>query len=118
MLIKFVSIKNVGRFTNYGASGDVELKRYNLIFGENGRGKTTLCAILRSLAFGEPSHLIGRATLGASDPPSSQILTTDGLVSFRSGSWSAPGPNIAVFDHTFISENVHSGGCRAHRAPT
>jgi len=40
MLRKFISIKTVGRFVNYGAGGDVELKRYNLIFAkEDGRGQ-------------------------------------------------------------------------------
>ncbi len=65
MLRKFVSIKNVGRFVNCRAIGDVESKRYTLIFAENGRGKTTLCAILRSLQLGEAAHIIGR-TLQAS----------------------------------------------------
>ena len=65
MLRKIVSIKNVGRFATYGASGDVELKRYSLIFAENSRGKTTLCALLRSLQSGDRTHVIGRTTLGA-----------------------------------------------------
>jgi hypothetical protein len=30
MLRKLIAIKNVGRFLNYSAGGDVELKRYNL----------------------------------------------------------------------------------------
>jgi wobble nucleotide-excising tRNase len=49
MIRELISIRNVGRFLSYGASKDVEFKRYTLIFAENGRGKTTLCAILRSL---------------------------------------------------------------------
>lgn len=74
MLRKIISIKNVGRFLNYGASGDVELNRYSLFFAENGRGKTTLCAILRSLQSGEPTHVIGRTTLGSPDAPEIKIL--------------------------------------------
>jgi hypothetical protein len=38
-ITKFVSIKNVGRFKNYNADGNVALKRVNLVFAENGRGK-------------------------------------------------------------------------------
>ena len=109
MLRKFVSIKNVGRFASYGASGDVELKRYNLIFAENGRGKTTLCALLRSLQSGDGAHVIGRATLGASDPPEAEILTTGGMITFHQGAWKETVPDIAIFDSTFVSENVHSG---------
>lgn len=58
---KIIAIKNVGRFLSYSASGNVELKRYNLIFAENGPGKTTLCAILRSLHLGRhPKPAIDR----------------------------------------------------------
>ncbi len=54
MLRKLISIKNVGHFLSYGASGDVDCKRYTLVLAESGRGKTTLCAILRSLQTGNP----------------------------------------------------------------
>jgi wobble nucleotide-excising tRNase len=109
MIRKIVSIKNVGRFAAYGASGDVELKRYNLIFAENGRGKTTLCALLRSLQSGERSHVLGRTTLGATSAPEAEILTSGGMITFRQGGWSVTIPEIAIFDSTFISENVYSG---------
>ncbi len=46
MIRKIVAIENVGRFSNFSAAGNVTLSRYNLLFGENGRGKTTLCAVL------------------------------------------------------------------------
>jgi len=109
MLRKFVSIKNVGRFANYGAGGDVELKRYTLIFAENGRGKTTLCALLRSLESGNGAYLIGRSTLGAANPPEAEILTDAGIIRFGRGTWSNTVSNIAIFDSTFVAENVYSG---------
>ena len=109
MLRKFISIKNVGRFVNSNATGDVELKRYNLIFAENGRGKTTLCAILRSLQSGEAAHIIGRTTLAGTDPPAIEILTDAGVVAFRQNVWTTVIPDIAIFDSTFVSENVYSG---------
>lgn len=109
MLRKIVSVRNVGRFEKYGAVGDVELKRYNLIFAENGRGKTTLCALLRSLQSGDSAYVIGRATLGKTDPPEVEILTNDGMIAFRQGAWTATVTDIAIFDSTFVSENVHSG---------
>ena len=49
MLKKFVIIKNVSRFKNFSACGDIELKRHSLLFAENGRGKTTLCAVVPSI---------------------------------------------------------------------
>ena len=68
-LTKFVSIVSVGRFQNYKAAGDVTLKRSTLIFAENGRGKSTLCAILRSLQSNDPAHILGRTTLGSTIGP-------------------------------------------------
>ena len=59
MLQRVISIKNIGRFRNCAAVGDVTFRRFTLIFSENGRGKATLCAILRSLSTNMPS-LIGR----------------------------------------------------------
>jgi wobble nucleotide-excising tRNase len=108
-LRKIITIKNVGRFKNYAASGDVTLKRYNLIFAENGRGKTTFCAILRSLQSGEAAHVNGRMTLGSQDVPEIIILTDAGSLEFIGGAWSTTIPALSVFDSTFVSENVYSG---------
>jgi wobble nucleotide-excising tRNase len=109
MLRKFVSIKNVGRFRKYGAGGDVDLKKYSLVFAENGRGKTTMCAILRSLQSGDTSLVVGRKTLGQPDPPEVEILTDSGMLAFRQGAWTGTVPELLIFDTAFVSENVHSG---------
>ncbi len=109
MLQKIISIKNVGRFLNYNASGDVGLKRYNLIFAENGRGKTTLCAILRSLQAGEPAYVLGRTALGVPGAAAITVLLEAGTATFSEGAWSVTCPDLAVFDETFVSENVYSG---------
>lgn len=109
MLKKIVAIRNVGRFKNYGAVGDVELKKHNLLFAENGRGKTTLCAILRSLQAGVGTHVTGRTTLGSTDAPEIRILSDGPAIVFTNGAWSSTVPDIAIFDATFVSENVFSG---------
>lgn len=109
MLKKIISIKNVGRFHDAVSSGDVEFKRFSLIFAENGRGKTTLCAILRSLGSGEPGLIRGRTTLGQAEVPEVNIRLEGANASFSNGAWSQTVPEIAVFDSAFISENVYSG---------
>ena len=109
MLKKFVTIKNVSRFKNFSARGDIELKRLSLLFAENGRGKTTLCAVLRSLQSGVGAHVIGRTTLGSTDAPEIRILSDGRTFSFGSGAWNSTLPDIAIFDATFVSENVFSG---------
>jgi wobble nucleotide-excising tRNase len=109
MLQRVISIKNVGRFKNCAAMGDVTFRRYTLIFAENARGKTTLCDILRSLFTNTPAIVIGRATLGSHGAPEIQLLMASGAIGFRNGGWTAPYPDIAVFDGTYVRENVFAG---------
>ncbi len=109
MLQRVISIKNVGRFKNCAALGDVTFRRFTLIFAENARGKTTMCAILRSLFTNTPAFIIGRRTLGSTEQPEVQLLTANGTVTFRNGTWSAAFPDIAVFDGTYVSDNVFAG---------
>lgn len=108
-LEKIVSIKNVGRFLNCAAAGDVTFRRYTLVFAENGRGKTTLCAILRSLQSGEPGHIAGRRTLGEPNAPEVRLLVGGVAAVFRNGAWERTLPHVAIFDNTYVSENVYSG---------
>jgi wobble nucleotide-excising tRNase len=109
MLQRIVSIRNVGRFRRCAAVGDVTFRRFTLIFAENGRGKTTLCAILRSLCTNKPGVVIGRTTLDSTDRPEVQLLIGNTNIAFRKGAWSAPYPEIAVFDGTYVSDNVFAG---------
>ena len=109
MLKKIISIKNVGRFRNSAASGNPELARYTLIVGANGFGKTTLCAVLRSLKSGDPAYITGRRTLGIEDTPTVELLLPAGPSRFDGAAWSAPYPALAIFDGVFVAENVHSG---------
>ena len=109
MLKKIVAIKNVGRFRNSAAAGVPEFAKHSFIFGANGHGKTTICAILRSVKTGEASHVVGRKTLGVTDAASIELLTNSGMVKFTGTAWDAAKPDIAIFDSTFVSDNVHSG---------
>lgn len=112
MLEKLISIKGVGRFQNCKAAGDVSFGKNSLVFAENGRGKTTLCAILRSLQTGMPAYILGRQTIGGTEnPPEVQIRLNGGNAIFRNGQWNQQVPDIAIFDSTFVAENVFSGDC-------
>jgi wobble nucleotide-excising tRNase len=64
-----------------------------LIFAENGRGKTTLCAILRSLQTGDAALVKGRTTLGVADPAEIKILLADdSTATFTKGGGTPPSP--------------------------
>lgn len=114
MLKKFVGIANVGRFLSYGASGDVQLAKLTLIFGENGKGKTTLTSIIRSLQTGDGNHINGRTRLPVNGTPEVKLLHSGGMAEFTAGAWNASVADIEVFDAHFIDENVCSGLSIAH----
>lgn len=109
MLKKIIAIKNVGRFRNSAAAGNPALAKHTLIVGANGFGKTTLCAVLRSLKSGDAAHILGRRTLGVAGIPKAELLFSTGVVRFDGATWSSSYPAIAIFDGVFVAENVHSG---------
>lgn len=65
MIEKLLRIENIGPFAQCGGDGaELNLRPLTLIYAENGRGKTTFCAVLRSLASGRPEYILERARLG------------------------------------------------------
>ena len=109
MIEKFISIKNIGRFRDCSPHGDVTFRRLTLLFAENGRGKTTLCAILRSLKTGQHEFISARKTLGANGPASVQIRFNGNTVLFSNGAWNSIYSDIVIFDSVFIHDNVYAG---------
>ena len=114
MIRKFIRIQNVGKFRNCKAAGDVELCEFSLLYAENGRGKTTLCDVLRSLGTGDGDLVKGRKTLGPSQPASVEILLEDSSAIFDGDHWSATLPELHIFDSRFVHENVYSGEVVEH----
>jgi len=49
-------IRNVGRFDNVSSGANIPFGKFSVVYGENGRGKTTISAILKSLANNDPSY--------------------------------------------------------------
>lgn len=109
MLEKFISIKNIGRFSDCSPKGDVTFRKMTLLFAENGRGKTTLCAILRSLQSGRPEFILERKTLGTNNPASVQLRLGGNNITFGNAVWSANHSDIAIFDSVFVHDNVFAG---------
>ncbi len=107
-LKKIVGIKAVGRVRAGGGSGG-EYGKHTLFYAGNGRGKTTLCAALRSLQTGDPSQLVKRRTFKSAAAQEVQLLLDGGLVKFSGGAWSATASGFQIFDQHFINANVHGG---------
>ncbi|WP_229054370.1 AAA family ATPase [Aeromicrobium sp. Leaf350] len=110
MLKKFVSIQNVGLFADARWSRH-PLGRTALLYADNGRGKSTLCTILRSVASGDPDPVQRRTTIDANGSQVIELeLDQSNHVTFEDGAWSETRPEILVFDTAFVRSTVHSGG--------
>jgi wobble nucleotide-excising tRNase len=110
MIDRIQLLRNIGQFDSVDAGSQIPLKALSLIYAENGRGKTTLAAILRSLKSGNPVSVIERHRLAASNPPYVLVKTNSGAPAiFENGRWSRTLPEIAVYDDVFVAENVCSG---------
>lgn len=108
MIEKIQLLRNVGQFDSVNAA-QFDLLKLTLIYAENGRGKTTLAAVLRSARTGDPSTILERHRLGALHPPHILLRDRTGMIAFQDGTWSRTLPDIVVFDDQFVSENVCSG---------
>lgn len=110
MIKKIVKINNTGKFRSFSSKGDILFNKMNLIYSENGRGKTTLSHILRSLNDQNNDLIVGRKTLGSNDEQNIEILTDKGMVKFKGNKWlEQPSFNIEIFDSHYVNQNVFSG---------
>lgn len=109
MIERIQLLRNIGQFDNVSTPPQTALTPFSLIYGENGRGKTTIAAILRSLATNNPGLLTDRHRLGAQHPPHVVITHAGGQCVFQNGAWTQPLPQVAIFDDAFVSANVCSG---------
>jgi wobble nucleotide-excising tRNase len=111
MINRILLLRNIGKFDSVDAAAAISLKRVTLIYAENGRGKTTLSAVLRSLATGDPIPIAERRRLAAQHAPHVVLDCVGGpaAVIFQNNGWNRTLPNMAVFDDFFVDANVHSG---------
>lgn len=116
MIEKVVAIKNVGRFRSYVARGDVSFRKLTLIYASNGLGKSTLCAILRSMQSGQDKLVIERETLPVepTSPPYVHICLDGNSYKFTDSKWNRIHPDLEIFDSTFVTENIYSGDHVGH----
>lgn len=109
MLTNINLIRNVGRFDSVSVGANLPFQKFTVVYGENGRGKTTLSTILKSLATDDPLLIEQRHRLGAQHPPHVVVAGSTGQHVFQNGAWSASNDKIVVFDDAFVAQNVCSG---------
>ena len=111
MINQIKLLRNIGTFESDNPDTSLMLKGTTLIYADNGRGKTTLAAILRSLASGDPLPILERKRLGSTNPPQVVLERHEppSTLMFKNGAWTNSLPELKIFDDTFIDENVYSG---------
>ena len=102
-------LRNVGQFDSVTAGAQILLTKLSLVYAENGRGKTTIATILRSLGTGDPALVEERRRLGSAHPPHVVMASPGGPFTYQNGAWSVSHPDVAVFDDAFVAANVCSG---------
>ncbi|HEV8597296.1 MAG TPA: AAA family ATPase [Candidatus Dormibacteraeota bacterium] len=111
MINRIQLLRNIGQFDSVNNATNIPLARLTVVYSENGRGKTTLAAVLRSLATGNPLPISERRRLAADNPPHAVLDCTGGPppAVFQNNAWNRTLPDLVVFDDNFIDQNVHSG---------
>ena len=109
MLSKIV-IRNVGVLRAFDTFNAPKLDKLTLVYGRNGRGKSTLTSVLRAARDGEAATVLGRKSLGnGGAAPEVVLVAAAGNVIFKNGAWNTKGAPVEVFDTTFITDNVYAG---------
>jgi wobble nucleotide-excising tRNase len=97
MIQKINYVKNLGLFRDFTWGQLQDFKRYNLIYGWNYSGKTTLSRVFQTLQHGIiPNDFLGCQFQATLDDNS--VIGTHAL---------APYSKVRVFNRSFIDENFH-----------
>lgn len=107
MLQKFKAVEEIGRFSKLTHKAE-PLAKLSLIFGRNGYGKSTLCAILRSCTDGKAEHIAARRRLGAvNDSRVESVWASGSTFAYSAGKWNGCPGRIYIFDQEYVSKNLH-----------
>ena len=113
MLKRINYVKNIGRFYDVFVKGTTDsdpcFKKFNLIYADNGVGKSTIATILKSLCENNPQRLVEKKTIGASDKSTVSLLVNGEEYIFQNEKWNKkPDIAIRIFDEEFVEKNVFS----------
>ena len=114
MIEKIITIKNVTKFHEFNCVGDIEFRPLTLIYSENGKGKSSIAAILRSLGSGDPSPIAAKQTIGVNTAPNVIVKHSSGVSEFKHGNWNQILSDIFVFDSFYVTSNIFSGDHITH----
>lgn len=111
MITKLLYVKNLGKFKNCTlqySSWDGAFSKINVIYADNGSGKTTFTQMLKSLGKSRNDQsLLKRRSFGSSDPIAISLMRGKKQVNFRKTSWSEYADKVEVFDSFYVDSNVY-----------
>jgi wobble nucleotide-excising tRNase len=115
MIKKIKELSDIGIFQMLKSSNgtDGDFGKLNVLYAENGCGKSTICDVLRAVGTSDSRYLIGRRRIGGTNAPCLTILMEDGkTIQYRNAEWHFSDgirPSILVYDDRFVSDNVFVG---------
>lgn len=110
MLERIEEIQGIGLLHNANGKS-FKWQKSTILYADNGRGKSTLATILRSVGSAAPSLITERKTIDGTLPPKVVLQFGSGhKVTFSGNQWSEPRSEFLVFDADFVEKNIHSGG--------
>lgn len=108
MIEKIIKLQGVGLLHDPLPSGAVALLKTVAVYSDNGRGKSTLAAVLRAAAAGELEELSARTTLGGTKEAACELLIDGSVCEYDGTAWTKSTDSLLVFDAAFIERNVHA----------
>lgn len=105
-----IIIRNVGVLKAFDAGSSPPLSKLSLFYARNGRGKSTLTAVMRAARNGCSSTVMARQSLGNNAvKPEITLVSSLGNRRFTDGQWGHDKAPIEVFDSAFIADNIFAG---------
>ena len=109
MLEQIIQVEGVGLFEKALPDGPLALRKAVAVYADNGRGKSTLSCLIRSLRDNDCDELHARRTLGAEAEQRAELLIDGEKHTLSGGSWDRTDPSVHVFDDDFVEDNVSLG---------
>lgn len=114
MLTEFKKVRSIGSFKEFESPNDNSLSfdKFNIIFGDNGNGKTTFTTILDSLNKNQSNLISQKKSLNSTDSPYSIIKFQNNQNYIFDGNWKLQRNELTtdlnkfiIFNEEFVKKN-------------
>jgi wobble nucleotide-excising tRNase len=106
---EIIELRGIGLLHDALPNGPLALSKAVAIYADNGRGKSTLSCLLRSLPDNDCQELRARQTLREGVEPHAELQIGGAKHTLSQGSWDATDQGVHVFDDHFAEKYVSLG---------